>query len=66
MCMQEEHEKAVRPVSFKLSSLLLLAGKEKSFLQRGGWDLDCVSQTGWGDPASPSPVTAEEGSEALS
>lgn len=32
--MQEEHEKAVRAVSFRVSSLLLLAGK-KSLLQLG-------------------------------
>ena len=64
--MQEEHDKAVRAVSFRVSSLLLLAGKEKSLLQWGGWDLGCVSWAGWGDAAPPSPVTAEEGSEASS
>lgn len=42
--MQEEHEKAVKPVSFRLSSLLLLAGKEKFILQWGGWDLGCILQ----------------------
>lgn len=63
--MQEEHEKAVKPVSFRLSSLLLLAGKEKrsSFCNE-------VAET-WavshrlGRSACPSPVTAEDGNEAL-
>lgn len=64
--MQEEHERAVRAVSFRVSSPLLLAAKEKSLLQWGGWDLGCLSRAGWGDAAPASPVAAEEGSEAPS